>query len=159
MTAITSKRPSHLIWTIDNLGVKEMPKGSNRGVEIDKWERRFGLLGEPWCAMFTSIASDKGRVRVPKIWSARALSFYDKRYAVGLKQVQLGHYKPKPGDYLVFDYGGGFGHVDIVDDYDAETDTWTLIGGNRDDAVRAVKMTTNQIRSKGGVAVINVLSE
>jgi hypothetical protein len=159
MKKMNSGIPYHLIWTIDKLGIKEKPKGSNRGVVIDKWEKRFGLLGEPWCAMFASIATKKGKVRVPKIWSARALSFYDERYAVGLKQVQLGHYKPKAGDYLVFDYGAGFGHVDIVDDYDVDTDTWTLIGGNRDDAVRAVKMTTNQIRSKGGVAVIEVLSE
>ena len=34
------------------LGVKEVPDGSNRSPQIDKWEARWGLQGEPWCGMF-----------------------------------------------------------------------------------------------------------
>jgi hypothetical protein len=35
------------------LGVKEQPMGSNRGPDIDRWEARWGLKGEPWCGMFS----------------------------------------------------------------------------------------------------------
>jgi len=34
------------------LGVKEVPDGSNRSPQIDKWEARWGLKAEPWCGMF-----------------------------------------------------------------------------------------------------------
>lgn len=34
------------------LGVAETPDGSNRSPQIDKWEARWGLRGEPWCGMF-----------------------------------------------------------------------------------------------------------
>ena len=35
------------------LGVKESPMGSNRGPDIDRWESRWGLKGEPWCGMYS----------------------------------------------------------------------------------------------------------
>ena len=34
------------------VGVRETPDGSNRGPKIDEWQRQYGLLGQPWCAMF-----------------------------------------------------------------------------------------------------------
>jgi hypothetical protein len=34
------------------IGVKEVPDGSNRSPQIDKWEARWGLKGEPWCGMY-----------------------------------------------------------------------------------------------------------
>ena len=35
------------------IGVHETPPGSNRGPQIDKWERRAQKIsGEPWCACF-----------------------------------------------------------------------------------------------------------
>lgn len=148
--------PSHLDWITDKLGVTEQPKGSNRGPEIDNWERKFGMLGEPWCGIFASVASDSGKVKEPKVWSAKALDFIVKDFAIDLRQVQLGRYVPRQGDYVVFDYGAGNGHVDIVADYKESKDKWTLIGGNRNDAVRAVEMTTNQIRARGGIAVVQV---
>jgi hypothetical protein len=35
------------------LGVREVPYGSNRGKDIDRWEARWGMQGEPWCGMFS----------------------------------------------------------------------------------------------------------
>jgi hypothetical protein len=37
-----------------HVGVTESPPGSNRGPWIDRWQRRWGLLGQPWCGMFVS---------------------------------------------------------------------------------------------------------
>lgn len=34
------------------LGVKEVPNGSNRGKDIDRWEARWGMRAEPWCGMY-----------------------------------------------------------------------------------------------------------
>ncbi len=36
------------------IGVRENPMGSNRGLVIDKWERYWGMQGEPWCGMACS---------------------------------------------------------------------------------------------------------
>lgn len=36
---------------LEYLGVSEV-WGSNRGPQIDKWEARWNLKGEPWCGMF-----------------------------------------------------------------------------------------------------------
>jgi hypothetical protein len=34
------------------LGVVEKPNGSNRGQLIDQWQRRWGMIAQPWCGMF-----------------------------------------------------------------------------------------------------------
>lgn len=36
------------------VGVRENPMGSNRGPLIDKWERYWSMLGQPWCGMYAS---------------------------------------------------------------------------------------------------------
>jgi hypothetical protein len=36
------------------IGVRENPLGSNRGPIIDKWERHWGMQGQPWCGMACS---------------------------------------------------------------------------------------------------------
>jgi hypothetical protein len=36
------------------VGVRENPMGSNRGPLIDKWERYWSMIGQPWCGMFAS---------------------------------------------------------------------------------------------------------
>lgn len=36
------------------VGVREEPDGSNRGPLIDRWQRVWGMQGEPWCGMFAS---------------------------------------------------------------------------------------------------------
>lgn len=36
------------------IGVRENPLGSNRGPIIDKWERHWGMQGQPWCGLACS---------------------------------------------------------------------------------------------------------
>ena len=37
------------------LGVTESPEGSNRGSDVDRWQRPWGMgYGWPWCGAFAS---------------------------------------------------------------------------------------------------------
>jgi peptidoglycan hydrolase-like protein with peptidoglycan-binding domain len=41
-----------LEWAESKVGITEHPSGSNRGPDVDRWEREFHMLGQPWCGAF-----------------------------------------------------------------------------------------------------------
>jgi hypothetical protein len=43
-----------LAFAAGHVGVTEHPAGSNRGVDVDAWERACGVLGAPWCGCFVN---------------------------------------------------------------------------------------------------------
>lgn len=47
-----SKRAKAVLWAHSKVGIHEQPPGSNRGPQIDQWQRRFGFLAAPWCGIF-----------------------------------------------------------------------------------------------------------
>lgn len=47
-----SSRQRCLEWERSKVGIHEQPNGSNRGPQIDEWQRRFGFLGVAWCGIF-----------------------------------------------------------------------------------------------------------
>jgi hypothetical protein len=92
------------------VGVTESPLSSNRGEYIDDWNEFLKMLAVPWCATEKSWFNKQG-LATPQIKSARAKDFaYEKRTWTA-KQIMLGKYNPKPGDYLVKSRRGGH-HVD-----------------------------------------------
>jgi hypothetical protein len=50
--ARSSKRVDAVRWAHAQVGQHEVPPGSNRGLRIDIWQRKFGFLGAPWCGIF-----------------------------------------------------------------------------------------------------------
>jgi hypothetical protein len=46
----------------NNLGISEVGT-SNRGEKIDKWSRRYGMVGQPWCGIFVGTVLRKAGVR------------------------------------------------------------------------------------------------
>jgi hypothetical protein len=38
----------------DHIGVTEHPAGSNRGPDVDAWERACGVIAAPWCGCFAN---------------------------------------------------------------------------------------------------------
>jgi hypothetical protein len=141
----------------------ENPLGSNRGKYIDSWNDEIvGIKGVPWCATSLSIAM-KGCI--PSLESGRALDFRVSGYSLPIKAVLTGNYIPKSGDIIVWSYGGGAGHVDIVIHYnssdtlqtftkfgldeDLKPKHWLVIGGNRSDKMALAKFRTNRAIDKG----------
>lgn len=47
-----SSRQRCLEWEHSKVGIHEQPDGSNRGPQIDEWQRRLGFLGVAWCGIF-----------------------------------------------------------------------------------------------------------
>lgn len=139
---------------LKHIGTTEEPIGSNRGHFVDSVNRLFGLTAAPWCATTASAFVSEADI-APKVWSAIALDFATgDQYSV--KQVAEGEYTPKLGDYLVWKYGGGRGHVDFVENYDSETGTWIYAGANRSDRVAHGKSTTNELIMKRAYCVVDV---
>lgn len=136
--------------------VIESPIGSNSDMNryIDSVNEKFGLKGQPWCAMALSDVIKRSNANYPKIWSAKALSFATAKIKYTLKQVANDEYKPKPGDIVVYNYGAGLGHVDIVVSYD--DGNWLLVGANRDDRVALWKGSTNNLIAKKAIYVVDV---
>jgi hypothetical protein len=148
--------PKHLEIMQSKIGTKESPIGSNTdsGGFIDKSNAFFGLYKVPWCASGLSKILRESGVAVP-VNSARALDFKIIA-AFSLTEVSMKRETPEPGDVVGFNYGGGRGHVDVVEYYDPVTDTWYLIGCNRSDGVNRAVYTTNELLMRGAKWVAKV---
>lgn len=96
------------------LGRHEIPMGSNtdQGGPIDRWERAYGLRGEPWCGMFAAGMYFEAGVDDDSIGHPATQVMYDRAKALGA----IVSY-PIPGSYFVYpgihtgivvrDLGGG----------------------------------------------------
>ena len=115
------------------MGVTEKPLSSNRGEYIDDWNQFLNMLAVPWCATEKSWFNAQGFAE-PSIKSARAKDFAVKKKTWTAKQVMLGNYTPKPGDYLVKARRGGH-HVDTFVEWDTEKQSGIIVGGNVSDRV------------------------
>lgn len=139
------------------VGVKEKPKGSNRGDSVDKWSRKDFKYKYPvpWCAIFGSVKSKQGQVVSPKVWSARAKDFAVVGYRYQLSDVIYKNYIPKPGDYRTKTRKGG-GHIDIIVSWDTLKQEGYVIGGNVSDAVSIRKVTLKSMIADGTKFITDV---
>lgn len=117
-------------WAKSTLGTAETA-GANRGARVDQWEQRFGLKGQPWCAVFTSIAATKGGMpktgRTPSVAAVRAQAQAGSAaYHRGFVQPQ----KARAGDLILF----GNDHIGMVESVGAKG--ITMIAGNDSDRVQ-----------------------
>lgn len=111
-------------WARSRLGTAETA-GPNRGPRIDQWEARFGLSGQPWCAIFTSLAVTKGgapaSARTPSVAVVR------KQALTGRGGYQRGFVDPhhaQAGDLILF----GDEHIGMVESVGRQG--ITMIAGN-----------------------------
>jgi hypothetical protein len=97
-----------------NLDDPKANPGSNNYTKFNKW---YGMDGQPWCAMFSSWAADKAGISkkvVPK--DAYTVTQYEKILNNGGKKVKPE--KAMPADYIYFTKTGapgGIYHVGIVE--------------------------------------------
>ena len=143
-------------------GVREVPAGSNRGPDVDKYMRgcvrsgrRVGMLGVAWCAAFASWCLWEAHGGDPLLWTPRHPSgalpigyrasvreLVSDARATGAWRELLPSVTPRRGDLLVMRrHGqdprwGGLGHVAFVESWDPDAMTGVTVGGNEQDAVR-----------------------
>jgi hypothetical protein len=98
---------------ITQLGVQEIPKGSNAGPEVEIYLKSVGLKkGYSWCMAFiywcTQQASVKTAIKNPLKKTGGVLDQYNSSSALVNKT-------PQPGDIFIMDLGKGLGHTGIVE--------------------------------------------
>lgn len=123
---ITGAGPSRAVAeAAKRLGVSEVG-GSNRGARLDSWQRKFGMLGQPWCGIFVGLALEKAGVRgiTPRVASVAAIE-QDARAGKGGFKAFLPPTQARPGDALVVRSGG---HVALVASVDSDGTIHTIEG-------------------------------
>lgn len=93
------------------IGVTEHPAGSNRGPQVDVWERACNVLGAPWCGCFANAVLVAGGLA----------SDFRLRYCPAIEAIAkngesgwLWTHDPQPGDLVL--YGSSIAsHVGIVE--------------------------------------------
>jgi hypothetical protein len=120
--------------------VREVPKNSNRGPEVDIYLRRAGISPPDfWCCAFVYWCFDEaaraiGRTN-PMVKTAHCMTHWRSAGARGAQLI--GKWKAidnpglvKPGMILIIDHGGDRGHTGLVEKVDG---AWlTTIEGNTD---------------------------
>lgn len=110
------------------LGVHEVPKGSNRGPQVNKYLASVGLNpGYAWCMAFVYWCAHQAenalKVPNPLVRTAGVM-----RQWLEIDPALKRSY-PKPGDIFIMSFGHGIGHTGIVDCL-LKDDTFHTIEGN-----------------------------
>jgi CHAP domain len=97
-------------WARSKLGHFAEEFGANRGSELDTLEKKFGMTGQPWCAMFATTAAERGgapaAVRTAAVVTIRQWATEGSHgFTKGFRAT------PKPGDLMCFDTH----HVGLVE--------------------------------------------
>lgn len=129
-----------------NVNVREIPAGSNRSPEIDRYfdlvglnNRKKGNNGYPWCAafvyaMFHDFCKKLG-LKNPVIKTAGVMSHWNKADSSLKIPISKARSNPsliKPGQVFIQSRKGG-GHTGIITAVDTKNKTFTTIEGNTND--------------------------
>lgn len=129
---------SALSYARSKIGQAET-QGENRGPYVDSLNKRFGLLGEAWCAMFTSVAVTQGgaplSARSASVAAIRAKARAGQGYVKGFVNPS----QAKPGDLILF----GDQHIGLVES--VGRNGITMIAGNDSNRVQRRTVGTSGV--------------
>ena len=130
--------------------VREQPKNSNRGPEVDAYLKRAGVPpGLAWCCAFVYWCFDEAATAAgrsnPMFKTAGCLAHWNNAQRAGAQRITAAEAvadpgRVKPGMVFVMDFGGGLGHTGFVERVDGGF--ITTLEGNTD---------ASQTREGGGV--------
>jgi hypothetical protein len=111
----------------NHIGVTEHPAGSNRGPDIDPWERACGVIAAPWCGCFANACLVAAGF--PNLFWLRycpSIEAKAKSSEGGWDWISSGG-ECQPGDLVL--YGSSIAsHVGLVETVNGDRDTATLEG-------------------------------
>lgn len=85
----------------DLIAVRESPKGSNRGEDIDRWAKKFGSpLGSFWCALMQGEIADRSKSWRPTMNVGSCDEWYLQAERAGLLIKE-----PRPGAIVLYTNG------------------------------------------------------
>lgn len=132
---LSELRQTVLETVIAEHGAKEVPNGSNRGPQVDKYLPKWcvdqGGKGPPWCCFFVSWGTKTALGSYPmkkRIGSCLQASRVAKK--LGMWHASDGSYLPRPGDAFVMLHGNGKGHIGFVLRVDPATGRFNTVEGN-----------------------------
>ena len=119
----------------NEVGVKEVPPGSNCGPRVEEYLKSIRLGGGyPWCAAFVywcfeQASAGLNRVNpLPRTGSCMVHWSTTKGEKITFQQVLLNPKLIKPGDIFIISRKGGKGHTGFI--YDIYGDTLVTVEGN-----------------------------
>lgn len=108
--------------------VREVPKNSNRGPEVDEYLRRAGVRpGLAWCCAFVYWCFDEAALAAgrsnPMFKTAGVLAHWNNAVGAGARRVLARDAvadpaRLRPGMIFVMDFGGGAGHTGLIERVD-----------------------------------------
>lgn len=97
--------------------------GSNRGQQLDQLQARFGMKGQPWCAMFTSVAVTRGGA--PKVGRTASVAVVRQQALQGGGGYERGLKKTaRAGDLMLF----ANDHIGLVESVNRDGSVNTIEG-------------------------------
>jgi hypothetical protein len=122
-----------LAVAVTQLGVTEVPKGSNAGPEVEAYLKSVGLgKGYSWCMAFVYWCTNQASIQIasnnPLKKTAGVLDQLNSRQSLVTKV-------PVPGDIFIMDFGKGQGHTGFVESV-AGNIIHTIEGNTNDDGSR-----------------------
>jgi hypothetical protein len=121
---------SALAWAKSTIGAAETD-GPNRGKRVDSWQQRFGMSGQPWCAMFTSLAATKGGMaKSGRTASVAAVRSQAQAGSAAYQRGFISGKQAKAGDLILF----GNDHIGMVES--VGPNGITMIAGNDSNKVQ-----------------------
>lgn len=120
--------------------VREQPKNSNRGPEVNQYLRRTGLgPGFSWCCAFIYWCFDEAAIAAqlanPMFKTAGCLAHWNNAQSRGARRIVKSQAiadpsRVQPGMIFIMDFGGGAGHTGLVEE--VAGGLMTTIEGNTD---------------------------
>lgn len=129
-TAATTCERHVLSYARSQIGVKEIPFGSNTGPWVSVYQSVTGAYGEPWCVSFVQWALWRAHIGPIANRTAGAVYLRDWAYSRGLLRS-----KPEPGTIAVWIYSEQ--HASLVESVHGSS--YTTIDGNWDNQVMRVQ--------------------
>ncbi|SNB11000.1 CHAP domain-containing protein [Flavobacterium psychrophilum] len=130
---------------ISQIGVEEMPKGSNAGPEVEIYLKSVGLgQGYSWCMAFVYWCVNQSAVKTgfknPLKKTGGVMDQYNSR-------PLLCTHLPQAGDVFIMDFGKGLGHTGIVEKVIGNI-IYTIEGNTNDDGSREGYKVCRRKRNK-----------
>lgn len=127
-------------WCLHEVGVHEVPWGSNSGARVHYYQTSTGDYNDAWCASFRSKALQECGYNGPV--SARAWAFDDIGIRISNGAQHIG--SAVVGDAVTFDIGDG--HIGTFLGYDSKTEMVKTVDGNTGDQVAVRERSFSVIR-------------
>ncbi len=136
-----------LAFAVTQIGVLEVPLGSNRGPQVDKYVQSVGLspAGQhAWCVAFMYFCFEQAAKKLgrenPMIKTGGVLAHWNQAGIKGIPRIKVERavndpQLVKPGHIFVIDTGGGFGHSGLVERVEGGK-LVTIEGNTNDGGVR-----------------------